>query len=135
MTHSEFGQLANNANVVKDLVLTQLMIDGKISPEDREEYTTNWGVITLKKNWFNKWFDTFYKTKHDDDYIFKFFKLTTIETPLSEDSEDEFPDPDEDLSSWTDSDLIIMLDLAIEKENYSLASEIRDEQKKRNTQQ
>lgn len=41
-----------NANVVREIVLRQLLADGHISEDLYRQYVEDWQVIILKYNWF-----------------------------------------------------------------------------------
>lgn len=70
----EIDSITMNANIVKDLVLGQLLIDKLITPEQASDYQTKWQVIVIKKSWFKSWVDKFGK-KDIDAYVYKYVKF------------------------------------------------------------
>lgn len=62
-----------NANQVKELVLSRLVIDGLITNQNASDYTEKWQVIIIKPNWFERWREKFKIKK--EGYRFKFVKF------------------------------------------------------------
>lgn len=63
-----------NANNVKDLILSRLLIDKKISKEIALEYSEKWQIIIIKKSWFKKWVEKF-KIPEPNNYTYMFVKF------------------------------------------------------------
>ena len=70
----EIDSYTKNANVVKELVIQRMLLDGVLTPEKAEEYGSKWQVIVFKKNWFKHWVDVFSK-KEPSGWGYKFVKF------------------------------------------------------------
>jgi len=57
-----------NANSVKEIVLSRLATDNIITVEQAQEYASKWNVIIIKPSWFKRWKDRF----NVDNNIYKF---------------------------------------------------------------
>ena len=66
-------EYTKNANQVKDLILERLEKDGILTNEQVEKYSTDWQVIIIKSNWFERWMQRFEIKK--DAYKYKFVKF------------------------------------------------------------
>ena len=64
-----------NSNVVKEVVLNQLLNDEAITDEQHAEYYADWHIIILKKSWLKKWSDRVLKGDKDT-YIYQYVKLS-----------------------------------------------------------
>ncbi len=79
MAHIDNGLLelpgdTKNANIVKEVVLDQLLRDNLITKEQFLEYTENWQVIVIKRSWFKKWWDK-YASGTADNYVYNIVKF------------------------------------------------------------
>lgn len=70
----EIEQHTQNANSVKEIVLSRLEEDGVITPEQASLYADKWQVIIIKKNWFQRWMKKFGKP-NGGSYQFKYVKF------------------------------------------------------------
>lgn len=73
-THVEIPDHTQNANGVKDAILTRLWYDGIITEEQFDFYSENWQVIIIRKSWFPKWMKKF-SPGGADGYIYKFVQF------------------------------------------------------------
>lgn len=63
-----------DANSAKEIVLKRLLMDGIISNEQAEHYSTAWQIIIIKKSWFQRYYDKYMKGQ-DDGYFMKYVKF------------------------------------------------------------
>ncbi len=63
-----------NANTVKEIVLSRLLSDKAITEEQARIYSENWQVLVIKKGWFTRWLEAFKRGKADE-YQYKFVKF------------------------------------------------------------
>lgn len=70
----EIENNTNNANAVKEMVLSRLLTDKIITEAQATEYAEKWQVIVFKKNWFERWMNSF-SIENGDRYQFKFVKF------------------------------------------------------------
>lgn len=61
-----------NANMVKEMVLQQLLKDNHIAETVYSEYSTYWNIIITKRSWFNKLFAL---KKIKDSWVYNYIKL------------------------------------------------------------
>ena len=72
-TLSNIEELTQNANSVKELVLTTLLNNKIITEEIAKEYFENYQVIIIKHSWFKQWMDMF--KKDANAYSYKYVKF------------------------------------------------------------
>lgn len=63
-----------NANIVKDIVLGQLLEDKIITKEQADKYADDYQIIIVKPSWFQRWAE---KVNISDTmgYIYKYVKF------------------------------------------------------------
>ena len=72
----EIESYTENANSVKDAVLSRLLTDKIITVEQAKEYAEKWQVIVIKKGWFKRWMNVFYKENiPNSSYQFKYVRF------------------------------------------------------------
>lgn len=69
----DMESFVKNANATKEIVLQRLLQDKVIDEKTAEHYSTNWQVIVIKRNWFERWMNKFMKDKNG--YQFKYVKF------------------------------------------------------------
>ena len=62
-----------NANTIKELILTKLCTDGHISEEIKEEYSTVYNVVIIKRDWFTRWANSLMGNK--TGWAYKYIKF------------------------------------------------------------
>ncbi len=68
------GSETQNINLVKDIVIGRLLKDGVITEDQSKIYTEKWNVIMVKKSWFKRWSDKFFKGD-EKGYVYKYVKF------------------------------------------------------------
>ena len=63
-----------NATVVKEMVLNTLLKNKVITTTQHKEYVDEWQIIIIKRSWYNRMWNKFYKGT-EDGYSFNFVKL------------------------------------------------------------
>lgn len=61
-----------NANVIKEMILKQLLNDNHIAETVYSEYSTHWNIIITKRSWFKQLFAL---KKIKDDWVYSYIKL------------------------------------------------------------
>ena len=68
----ELSSYTENANLVRDMVLSRLLKDKIITQKQADVYSDKWVVICIKNNWFKNWVNKFNKA---DGWSYKFVKF------------------------------------------------------------
>lgn len=63
----------DNANSVKEVVLTKLRQDKVINNEQYNLYNDEWQIMIYKTSWFKRWYNRFLK-KDKDVYVYDIIK-------------------------------------------------------------
>lgn len=63
-----------NANIVKEIVVGQMLKDKIITEEQARTYTEKWQIIVFKRGWFTRWLEIF-KKGESSDYAYKFVQF------------------------------------------------------------
>jgi hypothetical protein len=71
----EIDRYTENANTVKNEVLSRLLKEGVISAEQCEEYTTKWVFMIFKYGWFKKWREKYSPTNSEKEWGYHFTKI------------------------------------------------------------
>ena len=61
-----------NANIVKLTVIEKLLINGIITEDQAEEYTVNWNIIIVKRNWFKRYFGKPTNSDDGNGYVYRY---------------------------------------------------------------
>jgi membrane peptidoglycan carboxypeptidase len=69
---TEIEGFTENANSVKELVLSKLYTDGIITMEQYNEYCDLYQVIVIKSSWFKKWKSIFKPNEKKDEGVYQF---------------------------------------------------------------
>ena len=64
-----------NANAIKEMILSTLFQDGKISQKTFDNYRENYQVILIKRSWFATWCEKKFGTETDEKYQYKFVQF------------------------------------------------------------
>lgn len=83
MTAGELENKMINYNIVKDIVVAQLIKEGYLSSEEGEEFMTRVQVLVYKGSWFKRWLNTF-KDRDADEYYIKCIEMKDKETNLDD---------------------------------------------------
>jgi len=67
----EMESETQNAQTIKELVLSRLYQDDVITDEQFDKYASEMQIIVVKAGWFKRWFDKFRKNDKDG-YIYKY---------------------------------------------------------------
>jgi len=67
-------EYTTNANLVKELVISRLIIDKVITEEQAKDYIENWQVVIIKPTWFERWAGKF-KIANPSNYRFKYLNF------------------------------------------------------------
>lgn len=67
----ELEDYIQNANVVKAVILNELVTAEKITVEDAANYNNNWQVIVVKPSWFKRIIDN-----TPNNYYYQFVKIS-----------------------------------------------------------
>ena len=57
-----------NANIVKEIVLDELINQSLITEEQAKEFNEKWQVIIVKNSWFTSWMKKFKRSESDWSY-------------------------------------------------------------------
>jgi len=79
----EIDQYVENGNLVKDMVLDQLLKDGAITQEQHEEYSIRRQVIVFKHSWFKRWMKKLQPDSKDDTWSYRYVKFEDSPNALS----------------------------------------------------
>jgi hypothetical protein len=63
-----------NANLIKEAVISRLYNDGVLNDEQALTYIEKWQVVIFKPTWFNRWMEKFVLT-NTDSYRYKYVKF------------------------------------------------------------
>jgi len=69
----ELEENTRNAEVIKEMIISTLFQNEKISEATVKEYMEDWQIVLIKSNWFKRWTTTFKKKK--DSWYYKFVKF------------------------------------------------------------
>jgi hypothetical protein len=67
-------EYTTNANGVKELVISRLIMDKVITEEQADDYMEKWQIIIIKPTWFERWMKKFNITD-PNNYRFKYVKF------------------------------------------------------------
>ena len=67
-------EYTTNANLVKELVISRLIMDKVITEEQAEDYRDNWQVVIIKPTWFERWAKKF-NIPNPSNYRFKYINF------------------------------------------------------------
>jgi len=67
-------EYTTNANGVKELVISRLVIDKVITEQQADDYMEKWQVIIIKPTWFQRWMKKF-NIDNENTYRFKYVKF------------------------------------------------------------
>ena len=68
-------QDTKNANILKEIVVRQLLDDKVITEEQADEYVTKWQIIIVKYGWFERWFKSLNSNKLQSAYTYKYVRF------------------------------------------------------------
>jgi hypothetical protein len=63
-----------NANLIKDAVISRLYKDGVLNDEQASTYVEKWQVVIIKPTWFKSWMEKFILT-NTNNYRYKYVKF------------------------------------------------------------
>ncbi len=70
MDFFDYDTHCGNANVVKEAVLEELLVNKDIDEKQFEEYSNKWGIVIIRRKWYKKIFKT-----DPDNFQYKFIKI------------------------------------------------------------
>lgn len=70
----EMPSNVQNATTVKEMVLNTLLKNKVITPTQHKEYMDEWQIIIIKRSWYTRMWNKFYKGT-EDGYSYHFVKL------------------------------------------------------------
>jgi len=63
-----------NANLIKEAVISRLYKDGVLNDEQATTYNEKWQVVIIKPTWFKSWLEKFIST-NINNYRYKYIKF------------------------------------------------------------
>jgi hypothetical protein len=63
-----------NANLIKELIISRLYRDGVLNDEQATTYNEKWQVVIIKPIWFKCWMEKFIPT-NTNNYRYKYVKF------------------------------------------------------------
>ena len=63
-----------NANLIKEAVISRLHNDGVLNEKQAKAYVEKWQVIIIKPTWFKRWMEKFIPT-NTNNYRYKYVKF------------------------------------------------------------
>lgn len=67
---------AKNSQIVKDIVVGAMILEGFISNDEGKRFLENYAVITVKKGWLSSMIDKFFTmTENKDDFYYRVVKV------------------------------------------------------------
>jgi hypothetical protein len=63
-----------NANLIKEAVISRLRNDGVLNEKQAKTYIEKWQVVIIKPTWFKRWMEKFIST-NTNNYRYKYVKF------------------------------------------------------------